>query len=641
MENIRISILGYRDFIDLTKGIIQNNKYHASISIYQCFLHDCLPILAHLEETQTDVIITGRANKTFLENRTKIPILTFRITPFDMLAAVKKALRHSNSIAIALANFEHLEYDYTILEEFLNIKLTFISYNTEDDLRDKIRQFSHTDGVVIGTSIAVSIAKDLGLPGILIYTLENSINESIERAIELVRFKEAEEKNSKQFKAIMDSVKDGIIATNEKNEITLINEPSWELLQIPQHDHPAPRLTDIFNERLVAEFSSHDNFQDKIIKAGNKTLNLNRISVFVRGKQAGNVITLQDITQIQKIEQKYRMETEAKGLVAKTKFEDIVCSNQAMRKTIEKAKKFAQTESTILIMGETGTGKELFAQSIHNQSKRHGYPFVAINCGALPESLLESELFGYEDGAFTGASKNGKKGLFEIAHNGTIFLDEINSITLHSQARLLRVLQEREVSRIGSDKVIPINVRIIAASNEDLVSLIKENKFRADLYYRLNVLNLVLPPLRERMNDILPLAKQFIYTQNREWYKKLDPYLPEICKELSGYPFPGNVRQLHNILERFLVLLEMESSLNLQQIKSLLRECIDDQYSEISELVTFPIKESYKDSLFEAEKSLMLKYLEMSNGDKSSLAEKLSIGKTTLYRKLKELNISG
>lgn len=638
-NNIRIAILGYRDFIDLTKGIIDTNRHQVTINIYQCLLQECLPILPHLEESRTDIIITGRANQTFLEGRTSIPIITFRITPFDVLKAVKKALNHSRRIAIALANFEALEHDYSILEQILDIQLTYLSYSSQDELRGKIKDFSEEHGVVIGTSVAVSAAKEFQLPGILIYTLENSINESIERAIEMIRFKETEEKNSKQFKTILDSVTDGIIATNEKNEVTLINQSGWEHLQLPAQPYAGIPLSTLLDEKIANELSKLEDFQDKITKIGNRTLNVSRVSIDVRGKNAGHVITLQDLTQIQKVEQKYRMETVAKGMVAKIQLEDIVYSHPVMQKTIQRAGKFAQTESTILIIGETGTGKELFAQGIHNASKRRHFPFVAINCGALPETLLESELFGYEDGAFTGASKNGKKGLFEIAHNGTIFLDEINSISLASQARLLRVLQEREVVRIGSDRVIPINVRVIAASNEDLISLVQESKFRTDLYYRLNVLRLVLPPLRNRTSDLLPLSKQFIFNQNQELFKRLDPYFPEIIMELNHYPFPGNVRQLHNILERFLVLFEMEPELHLPHLKALLRECLDDQYHEISEKISFSIRDSYKDSLFEAERSLLLKYLELSNGDKASLATQLGIGKTTLYRKMKELSI--
>jgi len=197
------------------------------------------------------------------------------------------------------------------------------------------------------------------------------------------------------------------------------------------------------------------------------------------------------------MEEEIRREMYFKGYTAKFHFDDIVAHDPITQKTIDLAKRFASTNAAILIHGESGVGKEVFAQSIHSASMRSSRPFVAMNCAAIPESLIESELFGYVDGAFTGARKKGKPGLFELAHGGTIFLDEISEMPFHLQARLLRVLQEHQVMRLGDDKIIPVDVRIIAATNRDLPMLIKSGQFRNDLYWRLNVLNLYLPPLRE------------------------------------------------------------------------------------------------------------------------------------------------
>lgn len=461
---------------------------------------------------------------------------------------------------------------------------------------------------------------------------------SIERALEIIHFKREEEQEHRKFKAIINSVTDGIIATNERNEISIVNDSFWKLFQLGEKNiigkHIAELIPDYCMEEQKIEYPS----QDKIITLGHSTLNMTRTAILAKGLKLGDVYTFQDISKIKKIEQKHRLENDAKGLIAKNHFEDIIYASEIMKQVVERAQSFAKTDSTILLTGETGTGKEILAQSIHNFSPRRFAPFVAINCAALPEALLESELFGYEDGAFTGASKKGKKGLFELAHNGTVFLDEINSISLHFQARLLRVLQEKEIVRIGGTKVIPIDVRIIAAANQDLMDLVLNKQFRVDLFYRLNLLKLTLPPLRSRLDDMIPIARQYISDKSRELYNIIEPIFEKIFKELFTHHFMGNIRELLNILERFLILCEKDRKNDLNYYINLLLECVDD-YKNVNQTIKFELQDSYKESLLEAERSLMIKYIHMFRGDKSMLSKKLGIGRTTLYRKLKELHI--
>lgn len=247
---------------------------------------------------------------------------------------------------------------------------------------------------------------------------------------------------------------------------------------------------------------------NQMMQIGKMLTNTNRIPIVVDHQIRGVVATFQDIKQLQSTEQKIRLKLHEKGLVAKYSFGDIVGESRAIRNTIQIARSYASSQAAVLIHGETGTGKELFAQSIHTVSDRRDGPFVAINCAAVSNNLLESELFGYEAGAFTGASKNGREGLFELAHGGTIFLDEIGEIPRETQVELLRVLQEKEVRRVGGNRVIPVDVRIITATNKDLIQETMEGRFREDLYYRLNVLDLELPPLRERGDDVRILGLQ-------------------------------------------------------------------------------------------------------------------------------------
>ncbi len=224
------------------------------------------------------------------------------------------------------------------------------------------------------------------------------------------------------------------------------------------------------------------------------------------------------------------------------------------QKAIEKVKKYSQVDSTVLLTGETGVGKEVFAHLIHSYSKRSDGPFVAVNCAAIPENLLESELFGYVEGAFTGARKGGKTGLFELAHRGTIFLDEIGELAEPLQAQLLRVLQEGEVMRLGDERVIPIDIRVIAASNRDFAQMMNEEKFRADLYYRLNILDIMIPSLRERIDDIPLLSDYFIGELKQNIQKEIVGFDASAMEILQSYHWPGNIRQLRNIVERSMIL---------------------------------------------------------------------------------------
>ena len=308
----------------------------------------------------------------------------------------------------------------------------------------------------------------------------------------------------------------------------------------------------------------------------------------------------------------------------------------AIQETRELAQRFANYEANVLLLGETGTGKELFAQSIHNASLRQREPFVAVNCGALPVSLLESELFGYVDGAFTGASRKGKKGMLEIADKGTIFLDEISEMDWQGQAHLLRVLEEHTITRIGDDKVIQVDVRVIAASNKNLRKLVEEGKFREDLYYRLNVLTLNIPPLREREQDLALLARHFL-VQFGEKYKKAVELTPAAEQVLAGYPWPGNVRQLRNFCERLAVIAgtnRLEADFIIRQLEGVYMIRWDDIAPRMQ-----PELPSTEGALAPTEKEQIVEALNQAGGHRQKAAELLGISKSSLWRRMKKYQI--
>ena len=332
---------------------------------------------------------------------------------------------------------------------------------------------------------------------------------------------------------------------------------------------------------------------------------------------------------IQDLESQIRCKMSERGFKAKYTFEDIIYQSQSTHQTIETARRYSESDSNVIIVGETGTGKELFAQSIHNSSSRKNRPFVAINCAALPENLLESELFGYVEGAFTGTSKGGKMGLFELAHGGTLFLDEIGEVSLSIQSKLLRVLQERQVRRIGDNKVIDVNVRIISATNRSISKLSEQGLFRRDLMYRLDVLRLFLPPLRERENDVELLFLHLLKTQSQEARISVPALEPGALSFLHQYPFIGNVRELKNIVERVTVL-KTGNIITTQNLKdALYPPDLNDSAMEVS---SRPIL----DTGLLNEQERIRQALEQCGGSRTQAARLLGMDRSTLWRKMQK-----
>ena len=359
------------------------------------------------------------------------------------------------------------------------------------------------------------------------------------------------DKMKNQLQTIINTVYDGIVAIDEKGNISVFNPIAEDIFNTSQDKVIGRNLRDkSIGEELASLLKSAGTEEEGLVKINEKYVVISSSVIKEKEADGGIVYTLKDVTEIQRLEEELRRKLRSQKNQAKYTFTDIVGKSTAVENTKKLAQKIADSNSPILIQGESGTGKEFFAQAIHNASTRKMGPFVAVNFAALPESLLDSELFGYEEGAFTGAKKGGMMGLFEQAHGGTIFLDEIADSPLSFQIRLLRVLQEKQVRRIGGSKVIPIDVRVISATNKDIRKLIGENAFRQDLYFRLNVLPLKIPPLRERSDDIIALAEAFydVYFKGKP---KLRPqeYFNKVKEAFLTYSWPGNIRELHNIVE--------------------------------------------------------------------------------------------
>jgi len=353
------------------------------------------------------------------------------------------------------------------------------------------------------------------------------------------QYKELFLKNT-ELDTVINLSHEGILLLNTEGKVVLCNRALLDMLGLEGDlagasiQTFAPKIQEVLVKKSGREW---------IVEHQGRSLVITRQSIKHFGEPAGNCFNFQEVTYIRQLERNLSRKLQEKGLTARYSFSDVLTRSPRMLQCVDLARRLAGSDFTVLILGESGTGKELLAQSIHRESLRNKLPFVAVNCAAVPESLLESELFGYEGGSFTGALKEGKTGLFEQAHHGTVFLDEIADMPLVLQAKLLRVLQERQITRIGSQKVIDVDIRVIAATNHDLRERIREGRFREDLYYRLNALPLLVPPLRERPEDIFPLLEHFLAEHQRKGLV----FSPEAREILLRYAWPGNIRELNNV----------------------------------------------------------------------------------------------
>ena len=364
--------------------------------------------------------------------------------------------------------------------------------------------------------------------------------------------------------------------------------------------------------------------------------------IIVDGELRGSVAVLHDITEIKRLTHELNQAKQIiRKLEARYTFEDIIGEDEQLKSAMDKAKKAAVTPATVILRGESGTGKELFAHAIHNASSRKYAQFVRVNCAAISESLLESELFGYEEGAFTGARKGGRKGLFEQANGGTIFLDEIGEISLNTQAKLLRILQERELVRVGGSETISIDVRIIAATNLNLEKAVKEGKFREDLYYRLNVFPIFIPPLRYHKKDISLLVYRLIRKFNQEYGRSVQDISPRALETLTNYDWPGNVRELENYIGRVMIHMKFnEVLIRSKHLPSFEIQMSRKQSTAPRTFLDKPLTDrSLEEVLGQVERKYILELLAINGNNKNKTAEQLGISIRNLYYKLKKYEI--
>lgn len=571
---------------------------------------------------KSEIIIVNRTiSKSGLEKIMKIPentqvmLLDENVEMATQMISVIYQLgaRHIELTPIYLGSNDSTEGKSVIIlgeskyvpsspKEIINIGSSLLDISTIMDIGAKLGLFDVLQSQNIQKSYKEIVTTNFGLLGLI---------------GETNRFE-------KELDILFQVLDDGIIGVNSEGLVCSYNEGAEKIIGYKKHDVMYKCGLDIL-ENIPFKYALENlqSVKEKLIKINDCDVVVSIDPIIHSYRLYGAVATIKKFNDIEKKQHKLRSQLIGKGHRAKYSFQDILGESETIKKFKNDSIKIAKSNSTVLITGESGTGKELFAQAIHNSSNRKNYQFVAVNCGALPESLLESELFGYEEGAFTGARKGGKPGFFELSHKGTLFLDEIGEMSLNLQMRLLRVLQEREVMRIGGDRLINVDIRLIAATNRDLSDMVTKGGFREDLFYRLNVLRLKIPNLNSRREDILPLINHFKKEFNGDF--ELDK---DVQKAFLNHNWKGNIRELKNYVEH-LISLEVKKV----HIEDLPFECEEDLEHNIDDekiLMSRLIKIAGKN---------IKKYIFVLEELEKGFNENKRLGRRSIFEKSQENNI--
>ena len=565
------------------------------------------------------IVVRGMTSRALSEKYPETTIVDIKMDAFDVSSALLEAKKKFPGIRkIGLILPSSSICSASILTELLGIEVVMREVRGEEHMESTLREMVKEGcEVFIGGLTLKRVSEKMGLEYVHIKTGPSAIDSSIKDAITAAHILDRERSRLGLMKSLVNNTPDSLLIIDDKGKITAANHAASSFFRRP--DLVGMDAKELFPLEIYSVCDDVEVVQT----IGDQTVLITEHPVHIEGEKRATYVSLRLVEDIRRTEKKIRSKLQEKGLTAKYSFSDIVTEQVEMKQLVAKALRYAHVEGNVLLTGETGTGKELFVQSMHNASPRRDKPFVAVNCAALSEQLLESELFGYTEGSFTGAQKGGKTGLFELAQGGTIFLDEIGEMPIRFQAKLLRVIQEREIRKIGGDEFIPVDVRIMSATNQNIPDLIEKGLFRRDLYYRINLLTLHIPPLRERLDDIPAIFKRFVERKS----KALNIVPPMVEKDalecLKGYSWPGNIRELRNVAERAVIF----SSSN----------CITrDTLKEIDVSVGEKKASEEKKTPLTSEE-LYRRYVE-SGLTLNDFALSIGISRTTLWRKFKVLN---
>lgn len=611
------------------RKILRGGELDHLLEKNQYLIETSLPFIKNLYELVKGsgfVITLTDSEGCILELTGDAPVMS-DASLFDMIPGAYMNEDSVGTNAMSLAIDENRPIQLTAQEHFINAyhRWTCSSapiHNVDEDIIGVLNLMGKKDQVHPHT---------LGLVVATVHSIEQQFrNQKLHKELS---------ETSGFLDAVINNLSFAVFTLNPLGYINRVNQTSVKIFDISRSELYGKHISKYLNrwKEIYNTVKAGERMLDEEVtvqgmpKSGNFVMSA--VPILTPENQFnGMVLTFRDMKRVYSMVNKYT------GMKAHYTFSDIIGSSEPMKRLIEFAEKIADSPSTVLINGESGTGKEVFAQSIHNASSRRDAGFVAVNCGAIPEALFESELFGYDDGAFTGARKGGNPGKFELANGGTLFLDEVGELPPDMQVKLLRTLQEGVITRVGGKKTIPVDVRILAATNKDLKVLVDEKKFRLDLYYRLSVIPLKIPPLRDRGEDILTLIEFFLRSKAFKLKKPIPQLDSQIYQLLMRYEWPGNVRELENFIEKT-VNLDGTILLDVEDEEAFRKKYLNPEKKSPPQKDE-PAALPQIRSLAEVEEEVIRHTLQQLNGNKTQVAKVLGIGRNTLYLKARQYGIN-
>ncbi|KAG0185359.1 hypothetical protein DFQ28_009493 [Apophysomyces sp. BC1034] len=634
--------MGISRLRDLFLDIAREYDGRAQLHVVSRGFEDAVHEINVAGAMRPDVVVAGGSNGAYLKGRVNVPVVLINPTGFDVMHALAQARRDSASVA--LVTHGSIPDEVWRFTHAYGIDVMYGSYRSVQDAQACVLDLRERGvGAVIGPGLVADLAARAGMNAVFLYS-RASVRAALDTALEVAQATRTEAQRRARLDNLLQHLRDGVVALDAEGRVEAMNQRLADALGIGTTQAAGRALLELA-PYLAGSLPDADGDTLSAIRGVSYVVHRGPLAGH-SGEQGGAVLTFQESRAVERLDRTLRSRPRAQQFTARYRLEDLVGEGAPIERVRALVRRYARSDATVLVLGESGTGKEMVAQSIHHLSARRDFAFVAINCGAFPEALLESELFGYEEGAFTGARKGGRVGLIEAAHRGTLFLDEIGEMPLPLQSRLLRVLQEREVVRLGSTEPVRVDIRVIAATHHSLTDGIDAGTFRADLYYRLNILSIGLPSLRERPEDVMPLAAELLLQAVRR-EARLAARVPDasvaarvlapVAAPLCAYRWPGNVRELQNVIERIAVELADtdaggdvggDVALTDAVLRTIAPELFDAPAGALASTPTLRERRRH----VEADEIRVA--LAAHHGDRNAVCKALGISKTTLWRKL-------
>ncbi|TDN69790.1 propionate catabolism operon transcriptional regulator [Paraburkholderia sp. BL10I2N1] len=635
----RIWAVGISRLRDLFFDISSEYDGRANLRVVSVGFEEAVREIAAAGEARPDVVVAGGSNGAYLKTRASVPVVQINPTGFDVMHALARARRDAASVA--LVTHGETPEEVRRFTAAYGIDVVFASYQSAQDAESCVLDLRDRGvGAVVGPGLVTDLAARAGMAAVFLYS-RASVRAAFETALDVAQATRGEAVRRQRLDNLLQHMRDGVVALDAQGRVEAINQRLATALGIDTANAVGRPLIELAPD-IADALPDADGDAPGSVRGVSYVVH--RGPLAGSGAAAGTVLTFQESRAVERLDRTLRSRPRAQQFTARYRLDDLIGECAQIERVRTLVRRYAKSDATALILGESGTGKEMVAQSMHHLSARRDFAFVAINCGAFPEALLESELFGYEEGAFTGARKGGKAGLIEAAHRGTLFLDEIGEMPLPLQSRLLRVLQEREVVRLGSTEPTRVDIRVVAATHRALTEGVEAGTFRADLFYRLNILSIALPPLRERPADLMPLASALLRqaaTRESRLAARIRiaddaaRVLERISEPLRRYAWPGNVRELQNVIERIVVELADvdtddggDGALTVDVLRTIAPELFEPFVRGQKEALTLRERSRH------VEADQIRAALAACNGDRDAVCKALGISKTTLWRKL-------